>query len=108
MRIIVFVEALIENNRVELDELCGRYGVARLDLFGSASGSGFDPAASDLDFVVSFAARTPSRLFDRYFGLKEGLEHLFGREVDLLMEGAMKNPRFIKSVSESRVPLYAA
>lgn len=49
-----------------------------------------------------------ARLFDRYFGLKEDLEALFGREVDLLMEGAMKNPHLIKSVSESRLPLYAA
>src|SRR5215218_6470571 len=48
----------------------------RLDLFGSAAGDGFDPEASDLDFVVSFERRDPPGLFDRYFGLKEDLEVL--------------------------------
>lgn len=106
--IILPVDGLIEGKREELGKVCERHGVSRLDLFGSAAGEGFDPESSDMDFVVSFAPRTPARLFDRYFGLKEDLEHLFGREVDLLMEGAMKNPYFVRSVNESRVPLYAA
>lgn len=92
---------------MEFVEPCKRYDVARRDLSGSASRSDFDPATSDLDFVVSFSSRTPSQLFDRYFGLKEDLERLFGREVELLMADAMKYPRLIKNVSESRVPLCA-
>jgi uncharacterized protein len=64
---------------------------------------------SDLDFVVSFGRRDSPALFDRYFGLKEDLEALFGRGVDLVIEGAAaKNPRFAESVAETRVPLYAA
>lgn len=102
------MDALVEEKRQQLGEICERRGVSRLDLFGSATGEGFDPEGSDLDFVVSFVSREPSRLFDRYFGLKEDLESLFGREVDLLMEGAMKNPHFIRSVAESRTPVYAA
>lgn len=100
------MEGLVSDKETEIGELCQCHGVARLSLFGSATSGGFDPETSDLDFVVSFASRTPSRLFDRYFGLKEDLERLFGREVDLLMEGAMKNPQLIKSISESRIPLY--
>lgn len=81
----------------------------RPDLFDSAAGGGFDSERSDLDFVVSFEPRTPARLFDRYFGLKEDLERLFGRDVDLVMEGvAWKNPHFARNVEQSRVPLYAA
>lgn len=102
------MDASVEDKRQSLAEICERHGVARLDLFGSATGEDFDPEVSDLDFVVSFASREPSRLFDRYFGLKEDLEILFGREVDLLMEGAMKNPHFIRSVAESRTLVYAA
>lgn len=105
MRIIVGMESLIRNRKTEIGDLRERRGVARLDLFGSAAERGFDLVSSDVDFVVSFAPRTPARLFDRYFGLKEDLEALFGRKVDLLMEGAMRNPHLIKSVSESRVPL---
>ena len=87
--------------------LCEKYSVKRLDLFGSAAGDGFDTKASDLDFVVSFERRDPPELFDRYFGLEEDLEALFGRGVDLVMEGALeKSPRFAKSVEDSRVLLY--
>jgi uncharacterized protein len=70
---------IVEDKRAEVAALCEKYGVKRLDLFGSAAGDGFDPEASDLDFVVSFEKRDPPELFDRYFGLVEDLEALFGR-----------------------------
>ncbi len=93
----------------EVARLCERYGVERLDLFGSAAGEGFDIGDSDLDFVVAFERRNPPELFDRYFSLKEDLEDLFGRGVDLVMEGAIgRNPHFAESVAETRAPLYAA
>ena len=99
----------IEQKKAEVAAVCRRYGVERLDLFGSGAGEGFDPERSDLDFVVSFERRDPPDLFDRYFGLKEDLEILFGRGVDLVMEGALrKDRRFAEGVRESRVPLYAA
>ncbi|MBA2693021.1 MAG: nucleotidyltransferase domain-containing protein [Rubrobacter sp.] len=97
-----------DEEKKKVREACERHGVDRLDLFGSATGEGFDEEHSDLDFVVSFADHRPSNLFDRYFDLKEDLERILDREVDVVMEGAMKNPHFAKSVNESRVPLYAA
>ncbi len=104
--VISLVEARVE----EIRQICRRHGVERLDLFGSAAGEGFDDlGGSDLDFVVSFERRDLPELFDHYFGLKEDLEDLFGRGVDLVMEGAVrKNPYFAESVAETRVPLYAA
>ncbi|MBA2713104.1 MAG: nucleotidyltransferase domain-containing protein [Rubrobacteraceae bacterium] len=101
---------LVEDRVEEIRRICQRYGVERLDLFGSAAGEGFDDLAdSDLDFIVSFERWEPPSLFDRYFGLKEELEALFGRRVDLVMEGAVgRNPYFAESVAETRVPLYAA
>ena len=99
---------LVDGRREEIGRICERYGVKRLDLFGSAAVGRFDPQKSDLDFVVSFEHQTPARLFDRYFGLKEELERMFGREVDLLMEEAIRNPYLAKSVNRSRAPIYAA
>jgi predicted nucleotidyltransferase len=100
---------MVEDKKVEIATACQHYGVERLDLFGSATGEEFDPARSDLDFVVSFERREPPNLFDRYFGLKEDLENLFGREVDLVMEGALrKDRRFAEGVNQRRVALYAA
>ena len=46
--------ALIEDNREAIVALCEQYGVQRLAVFGSAAKGTFDPATSDLDFVVEF------------------------------------------------------
>jgi predicted nucleotidyltransferase len=51
--------SIVEDRRAEVAALCETYAVKRLDLFGSAAGDGFDPEASDLDFVVSFERRDP-------------------------------------------------
>jgi uncharacterized protein len=103
------VIGIVEERRTEVAALCEKYGVKRLDLFGSAAGEGFGIEASDLDFVVSFERRDPPELFDRYFGLKEDLEGLFGRGVDLVTEDALlKDPDFAEGVSGERVSLYAA
>ena len=88
-------------------ELCRQFGVRRLELFGSAASSAFDPQASDFDFIVEFGDRT-SGLFDDYFGLKEALEALYGRPVDLVMAGAMRNPHFVRSANATRRLVYAA
>ena len=45
---------LTPDQRTLLADLCRRFGVVRLDLFGSATGPEFDPAASDLDFIVEY------------------------------------------------------
>ncbi len=101
----------VEDKKAEVAKLCEKYGVEKLDLFGSASGTGdgFDPDRSDLDFVVSFERRDPPDLFHRYFGLQEDLETLLGRRVDLVTENALaKDPSFAADISNTRVPLYAA
>jgi len=56
------VLGIVEERRTEVAALCEKYGVKRLDLFGSAAGERFDPEVSDLDFVVSFEVRDP-RIF---------------------------------------------
>lgn len=97
----------IEGYRDQVAELCRRFGVRKLDLFGSATTDAFDPARSDLDFLVEFDSN-PARLFDRYFGLKESLETLYGRRVDLVTAESLRNPYFIEAVNSSRQPVYAS
>jgi hypothetical protein len=98
----------IDARRGEMLRLCVRFAVRRLELFGSAGSGGFDPARSDLDFLVEFGVSERLTPFEQYFGLKEALEALFGRAVDLVMAGAPRNPYFLKSLNESRKLLYAA
>ena len=100
--------AEISSRREELRELCQRFHVRRLDLFGSAAGDDFDPARSDLDFLVEFRPTPPGGYADAFFGLKESLEQLFGRPVDLVAAAAIRNPFFRESVEGAKVPLYAA
>lgn len=92
----------------EIRQLCRRYHVAQLWLFGSATGHHFDPDRSDLDFLVRYQPGHESTAWDDYWGLREGLEALFDRRVDLVDRDAMRNPYVIRSVEASREVLYAA
>jgi uncharacterized protein len=100
--------AEISSHREELRQLCRRFHVRRLDLFGSAAGEDFEPSRSDLDFLVEFGPVPSGGYADAFFGLKESLEELFGRPVDLVAAAAIRNPYFRKSVEGAKVPLYAA
>lgn len=99
---------LIEAKRAELAQLCVRYHVKRLDLFGSAATGEFKPETSDLDFLVEFQPSPEMNTADQYFGLLAELEALFQRKVDLVMARAMRNPYFIVEVNKTRSMLYAA
>ncbi len=97
----------VEQHREAIEELCRRYGVTKLDVFGSATGDDFDEARSDVDFLVEFDDVPGLGALRQYFGFKEYLEKLLGRPVDLV-EGTIENPYVLRSVEESREPLYAA
>ena len=98
----------VEERADELKGLCLTYGVRRLDLFGSASTSLYDPDESDLDFLVEFQPAALNAYADAYFGLLEALGRLFGRPVDLVVESAIRNPYFLQSVEQTRTPIYEA
>lgn len=99
---------VLTQRRDELQALCRRFGVRRLELFGSAA-TGKDRAGeSDLDFLVEFGPLPPGGYADAYFGLLESLETLFGRPVDLVVASAIKNPYFREAVERTKALLYAA
>ena len=78
----------------------------RLDVFGSAARSDFDPVSSDIDLVASFARTSEPGYADRYLDFAESLEALFGRKVDLLTPGAIRNPRLAETIKRESVPIY--
>ena len=90
----------------KLSNLCAAYGVKRLELFGFASRNDFDLENSDLDFLIEFADLHPTSAFDRYFGLKEDLEQLFQRPIDLVEVKAIKNPYFRQAIEQDKVLVY--
>ena len=101
------MQPLVASRLTEVGRICRRFHVRRLDLFGSAARDDFDPACSDLDFLVEFKRDAPGKALDVYFGLKEALEQLFGRPVDLVMPGAVENPYLSRSIDDSRELVYA-
>lgn len=85
---------------------CRRWGVVRLWLFGSlARGDATD--ASDADVLVEFAPGARTSTWD-WPEMQDELTTIFGREVDLLSTGVLRNPFRRRSIEASRRLLYAA
>ena len=84
----------------ELVAICTAYRVRQLEIFGSASRSDFDQTHSDIDVLVDFIDQPVFGAFERYFGLKEALEQLFQRSVDLIEEKAIRNPYFLQALNQ--------
>ena len=81
-----------------LPELQAKYGVGRLALFGSAARDEMRPE-SDVDVLVEFDGPTT---FDRYFDLRDSLEKILGRRVDLVTNRGLK-PRARRHVEKDLI-----
>jgi predicted nucleotidyltransferase len=102
------VDPVVEQHRPQIEALCRKYGLKRLELFGSAARGDSDPNRSDFDFFYEFASDDWKGTADRFFGLLEDLQSLLGRRVDLVSLKVAKNPYFLESANRSRITLYAA
>ena len=89
----------------DLRQLCIRYNVDKMYLFGSALNSSFNEQ-SDVDLLVRFKTFELSKYFDNYINLKEKLENLFGRKVDLVEEQKLRNPILINAINRSKKQIY--
>ena len=99
----------IADKASQIADICRRYHVKRLEVFGSAArGDDFDPARSDIDFLVEFDPAPTLNRFDAYFGLQRALEGLLGREVDLVMPSAIDNPFIRASLDRHRELVHGA
>ena len=96
-------------HREMLTALCHRYGVVRLEVFGSAaSGADFDPAKSDADFLVEFEKVSGLSALDQFLGFSEAMQRLLGRPVDLVEASAVRNPYVRATINRSKELIYAA
>jgi len=98
----------LEKHRPEIQALCERFGVRRLELFGSAARGEFNPQSSDLDFFVDFNDAGFEDPSDQYFGLLHGLEDLLGAKIDLVERSAVRSKLFLEIADRIRDLLYAA
>ena len=95
----------IEKIKPQVEQVCRRLPVKRLGLFGSVLGKNFSKS-SDVDILVIFDSGEDIDLFDGYFELKEQLEKIFRREVDLVVDKEFKNPILRESIDKTRVVIY--
>ena len=105
MVVMTAVESQIGPYSARLVALCRRLRVRKLDVFGSATRTS---EARDLDFLVEFESLPPADYADAWFTLREELERLFGKPIDLISSQAVENPYFAESISQSRATVFAA
>ena len=96
---------LLKNNIQEVRSLCEKHKVGKLFAFGSVLTDGFDDE-SDIDLVVDFKGVDLYDYADNYFNLKDALGKLFGREIDLLEEKAIRNPILKRNIDNTKRLIY--
>ena len=99
---------VLEDKREAIAEACARFGVARLDAFGSALRDDFRLGESDVDLLVEFRPMDPFALVDAYFGLLDELREILTTDVDLVMSDTIKNRYIAANVERTKQALYAA
>ena len=99
---------MIQQHIEDLKKIFVLHKVERADIFGSALTADFYED-SDIDILVTFKDNIALLDYaDNYFDLKEKLEDIFNRKVDLVSSRSIKNPVLIESINKSKKPLYVA
>lgn len=96
----------LEVSEDAIASFCQRWKITEFALFGSILRDDFRQN-SDVDVLVSFAPDAKWSLWD-IIAIKEELETLFGREVDLVEKVALKNPFRRYEILSTKQVIYAA
>ncbi len=94
-------------DRELIQRLCLDHHVDRLYLFGSAVTGGMT-SDSDLDFLVKFKEFEVSDYFKNYIHLKDELQKMLGKNIDLIEHQTLKNPVLIKSINRNKELIYGS
>lgn len=96
---------LIELNIEKIRHLCHKHKVNKLFVFGSVLKDSFTNE-SDIDLIVDFENIDLNEYADNYFDLKDQLESIFNRPVDLLEEKGIRNPYLRKQIDFEKQLVY--
>jgi len=99
------MNGIIKTKLPELITLCMQHNIISLYLFGSANTEQFDND-SDIDLLVTFGDVNLFDYFDNYIELKENLEQVLGRKIDLIEEKTIKNPVLRRSIEHNKTLIY--
>jgi len=98
--------AFLKPHTPSLKEVCKKYGVEKLYVFGSLVSGEFDEKVSDVDFLVKF--KQGEKVGLSLLSMMIDLEKLLNRKVDLIRERPFENEYFARSVEETKTLVYAA
>ncbi|MFH1112942.1 MAG: nucleotidyltransferase domain-containing protein [Pseudomonadota bacterium] len=96
----------IDIPRDRIDVFCRKWRVKELSLFGSVVGRNFGPD-SDVDVLVELQPGHGLTLYD-WIDMMEELREVFGRDVDLVAKGGLKNPLRRREILRTAEVIYAA
>ena len=97
---------LIELNLEKIYELCRKYKVKTLSVFGSILTDRFNDE-SDVDFSATFyPEEDPFVSGENFMDLYIALEELMGRKIDLVDESIIRNPYFKEELEETKQLIY--
>lgn len=99
------VMKISEKNLERIKQLCKEYRVKSFSVFGSVVSDNFSNE-SDIDFLVDFDEKDPLKYTDLYFQLKDKLEQVLKRQIDLIEDRGIKNSFFRKEIDASKVVIY--
>jgi predicted nucleotidyltransferase len=95
----------VQDIQQRIAPICDRYGVRRLDVFGSYA-RGAQNKESDIDFCVVFDDLPPADYAKRFFGLLHDLEDTLHASIDLLSESSIKKPSLKKDIAKNGICVY--
>ncbi len=95
----------LDQYKEKIDQFCQKHHVQSLYVFGSILSDSFNDK-SDVDLLIQFNPVDVETYFDNYMDLKEQLEKLFQRPVDLLENQAIRNPIFRQIVDREKQLIY--
>jgi uncharacterized protein len=96
---------LIDKNINAIKKLCDKHKVKELYIFGSLLTDKFNES-SDIDLLIQFGKVNLIEYFDNYMDLKEELETLLNRPIDLVENQAIRNPIFRRIVDREKELVY--
>lgn len=101
--------SMVTDKQAEIAALCERYGVRRLELFGSAATGAYDPMTSDIDLLVTYPEEYDfGPWLGRHFDLRDDLIQVLGPRVDLVLSDALRHDWFREEIESTREVLYDA
>ncbi|NJR38112.1 MAG: nucleotidyltransferase family protein [Leptolyngbyaceae cyanobacterium CSU_1_4] len=101
----IWVNKRLRASSEQIIEFCQRWKITEFALFGSVLREDFHPN-SDIDILVTFDPNSGWSLFD-WVDMKDELETLFGRKVDIADKESLANPYRRQEILRTHRVIYA-